>query len=86
MKYENSKQAFELVRQISDLEDDLVQLEDKEVTVVITLPRTQRIIMTVGAYLSSEHPHAKHAITCVDWIKDDIRTRIDLLKTKLDTL
>jgi TATA-binding protein-associated factor Taf7 len=83
MKYEHFENAKNLVEQIQNHEVKLAELDSNRVSVNIN--NGCYAAMSIGLY-NEEHEYATMAKQFVEKIKVDLKTRIETLKSMLETL
>jgi hypothetical protein len=85
MKYEDKEQVFNLIRQISNHQENLKDLTNFEISVIIQT-KNHTTLFTIGTASDSEHQYTKQASFLIDYIKKDLEQRIENLKSMLEKL
>lgn len=86
MKYENFAQVKSIVEQINQHTCTLNMLSSGSVSVIVNANGEQGRVMYIGMKNEKEYEYSKLAINFVEAIKDDLKHRIDYLKSMLLTL
>lgn len=85
MKYENFKQITSLVQQVEKHQRNLDELENPNNQLNIVNVGGGKIY-TIGLDMNCEHEYAYQARELIDYIKKDLTTRINNLKSQLELL
>ncbi len=81
MKYENFKQAKNIVEQIDSHQEKLKELGTYNVKVAVS--NNSGTIYTIGVDPDSEHQYAEAARILTNAMRDDLKFRIEQLKSIL---